>query len=330
MPITYRKAGVDIKKADKFIERIKSLSSKNNSRVLGGIGGFSALWKLDCKKYKSPVLAVACDGVGTKVKLASYLNKHKTVGIDLVAMNVNDLVTSGASPLLFLDYISTTRLNLSGLEQIIKGINKACRDSGCLLLGGETAQMPQMYKRGEYDLAGFAVGIVEEKEIIDGSKITAGDVILGLESNGLHSNGYSLVRKLFSKNYLRKNKNLFYRPTRIYVKPLLKLKSKVRIKGLAHITGGGFYDNIKRILPEGISAKINKGSWPVAKVFKLIQDKARISDRKMHQTFNMGIGMAVVIGDKEAEKAQKVLVESKIKSYLIGQCLKDKKSRVIM
>ena len=321
MSITYKSAGVDIKKADKFVKSIRRLTK-------GDIGGFSGLLKLNFKKYNNPHLVASCDGVGTKLKVAFWLNRHKTVGIDLVAMSVNDVITSGARPLFFLDYISTSSLNTKQLYEILKGVNIACKEANCLLLGGETAQMPQFYKKDEYDLAGFCVGIVDRKDIIDGSRIKENDVIIGLTSNGLHSNGYSLVRKLFSRDYIKKNQNLFYKPTRIYVSSILKLNKEVKTKGIAHITGGGFYDNIIRILPKGISAHIDRNSWPMTRVFRLIQQKGKISDKDMYHTFNMGIGMVIIIDKKDVEKAQRLLVADKVKSYIIGKCLKSKKSEV--
>ena len=323
MALTYKTSGVDIKKADRFIKSIKTLGGAN-------IGGFSGLFKLNLKRYKEPMLAASCDGVGTKLKIAFWLNKHRTVGIDLVAMNVNDLVTCGAEPIFFLDYISTTSFNLRDMQEVIRGIILGCREAGCILLGGETAQMPQFYKKDEYDLAGFALGVVDKKDIINGSRVKEGDLIIGLTSNGLHSNGYSLVRRLFSKNYIKRNQNLFYKPTRIYVKPILKLNSRIKIKGIAHITGGGFYDNIIRILPKGISVYIDKNSWPKQKVFKLIQEKGKISDKEMYRTFNMGIGMIVIIDKKDVEKTKDILSLFKIKSYIIGNCLKGKKTRIII
>lgn len=330
MKTTYKSAGVDIKKADNFIKVIKSITKSKDPRFFSGIGSFSGLFKPDLKGYKEALLASSCDGVGTKLKIAFSLNKHQTVGVDLVAMNVNDLVASGAKPLFFLDYISSSSLNLKILKDVIRGINKGCLESGCIILGGETAQMPGFYKKDEYDLAGFCVGLVDRKDVIDGLKIKEKDVLIGLASNGIHSNGYSLVRKLFSDKFLKENHKLFYLPTKIYVKPILKLKEKIKIKGIAHITGGGFYDNITRILPKGISAHIDRNSWPMTRVFRLIQQKGKLSDKEMYHTFNMGIGMVVIIGKKDVYKTQDILTRLKIKSYIIGNCLKSKESKVII
>lgn len=328
MPITYKSAGVDIKKADRFVKSIKMLTKNKNPFLLGGIGGFSGLFKLNLKKYKEPILVASCDGVGTKLKIAFWLNRHKTVGVDLVAMNVNDLISCGAEPLFFLDYISTTTLNLSSLKQLMKGVISGCKEAGCVLLGGETAQMPQFYKKDEYDVAGFCTGVVNEKDIIDGLNIKKEDIVIGLASDGLHSNGYSLVRKLFSKRFIKDNANLFYKPTKVYVKPILKLKDKMRIKGIAHITGGGFYENIIRILPKRISVHIDKNSWPKQKVFGLIQKKGKISDKQMYHTFNMGIGMVVIVAREDTKKTQNILSLFKVKSYVIGKCLKAKRPQV--
>ena len=320
MALTYKKTGVDISKADKLIKSIKIIAKTANPAVLGAIGGFSGFYKPDLKKIKQPVLAASCDGVGTKLKLAFYLGEHETAGIDLVAMNVNDLAASGARPLFFLDYISSSSLCLKDLTAFIKGVSKACREAGCVLLGGETAQMPGFYVRDEYDAAGFCVGLVAEKDIIDGSKIKNGDTVIGLASNGIHSNGYSFVRKAFSLEFIKKHKRLFYSPTKIYVKPILKLKESVKIKGIAHITGGGFFDNIIRILPQKITCEIYKNSWPVPEVFTLLRRKSGASTKEMHHTFNMGIGMAVIVSRREAHKTLEILKQKKVKAYVIGAC----------
>lgn len=330
MALTYKKSGVDISKADKFIVSIKSLAKTNNPAVLGSIGGFSGFYQLDLKKIKQPVLAASCDGVGTKLKLAFYIGEHETAGIDLVAMNVNDLVACGAKPLFFLDYVSSSSLKLKDLTAFIKGISRACKESGCVILGGETAQMPGFYENDEYDAAGFCVGLVDKKEIIDGSKIKNGDVVIGLASNGIHSNGYSFVRKAFSLKYIKANKKLFYRPTRLYVKQILKLKDKVKIKGIAHITGGGFFDNIIRILPKEITCEIFKSSWPVSEVFTLLKEKTKASMKEMYHTFNMGIGMVVVVSKKEADKALRILKEEQTEAYIIGMCRKSNKKSVVI
>ncbi len=285
---TYKQAGVDIAKSNLFVQRIKKLAPV--------IGGFSGLYPLDKNHY----LSASTDGVGTKLKLAFLLNKHDTVGIDLVAMNVNDIICCGAKPLFFLDYFACSKLDLKVAEQIIKGINEGCRQAGCILLGGETAEMPGFYQEGEYDLAGFTVGLVEKNKVIDGSKIKPGDLIIGLPSSGLHSNGFSLVRKVFSEKELIKFGKEFLTPTRIYVKEILSLITHypspiTAIRGISHITGGGFYDNIPRILPKNCQARIYKNSWQVPKIFNRIQKKGKIPEKEMFHTFNMGIGMVIIV-----------------------------------
>lgn len=285
--VTYKQAGVDIDKGNLFVKKIKKIAPV--------IGGFSGLYPLD-KKY---FLSASSDGVGTKLKLAFLLNKHDTVGIDLVAMNVNDVITCGAKPLFFLDYFACSKLDLKVAEQIIKGINEGCRQAGCILLGGETAEMPGFYQEGEYDLAGFTVGLVEKNQVIDGRKIKPGDLIIGLPSSGLHSNGFSLVRKIFSEKELIKLGHQLLTPTRIYVRDVLSLLatrySLLAIKGIVHITGGGFYDNIPRILPKNCQAVIDKKSWQVPEIFRIIQEKGKIPEKEMFRVFNMGIGMVLVV-----------------------------------
>jgi len=329
--LTYKKAGVDIQKAADFKQRIKSLVRKSFSKeVLKDIGGFGGFFKFPFKNYQQPILVSSADGVGTKLKIATLVNKHDTVGIDLVAMNVNDILCTGAEPLFFLDYIAFSKLKPDVLFQIIKGINKACIQAGCSLIGGETAQLPGMYQKDEYDLAGFCVGVVERKNIIDGLKIKAGDLVVGLQSNGLHSNGFSLVRKVFSEKELKKLSEELLKPTRIYVKPILGLlrntQSAIRnpLHGIAHITGGAFYDKIKRILPSDVEVLIKKDSWPVPSIFRLIQKKGNILDKEMYHTFNMGIGMVLIIEPKEVNTVILKLAKAGIKSWIIGKVNKGK------
>ncbi|TBR18758.1 phosphoribosylformylglycinamidine cyclo-ligase, partial [bacterium] len=300
MVITYKKSGVDINNASGFKQQIKPLLRKSfRPEVLKDIGGFGSFFELSRKNYKSPVLVSSADGVGTKLKIAVLANKHDKVGIDAVAMNVNDILCTAAEPLFFLDYIAYSKLDNEVLFNIIKGINEGCIESGCALIGGETAQMPDMYEKGDYDLAGFCVGVVEKNKIIDGSKIEPGDLVIGLESNGIHSNGYSLVRKVFSLIELKRMSGELLKPTRIYVKPVISLlkdrdvESKSMIKGISHITGGAFYDKISRILPENISVRINKSSWDVPKIFRLVQIKGKVPEKEMFHTLNMGIGMVL-------------------------------------
>jgi len=273
---------------------------------------------VDFTKYKEPILVSSCDGVGTKIKIAQRVNQHKDIGIDLVAMCVNDLVTCGAESLFFLDYLSFGKLNVDLAEEIIKGIIEGCNHAGCALLGGETAEMPGVYPEGEYDLAGFAVGIVEKGRVIDGSQIDVGDAIIGIASSGLHSNGFSLVRKVFDKD-MHKFKDELLKPTKIYVKSILMLMQSFDLKGIAHITGGGFIENIPRILPNGTKAVIKKGSWEIHSIFNEIQNRGEIADIEMYRTFNMGIGMVIILPPKEAESVIKKLNELGEKSYLIGQ-----------
>lgn len=317
--VTYKKAGVDIDAGNELARRIK--------RIAPDIGAFAGLFPLDIKKCKDPVLVSATDGVGTKLKIAQLCNKNDTVGIDLVAMCVNDLITCGARPLFFLDYFATGKLRVDVAEEVIKGISKACRQAGCKLIGGETAEMPGFYTKAEYDLAGFAVGVVEKDEIIDGSSIKPGDIMVGLPSSGLHSNGYSLVRKIFSQKEQKDMAEELLKPTKIYVKPILSLlrlaisAKRSAIKGIAHITGGGFVDNIPRVLPSGCCALIDRKTWQVPQIFRLIQAKGKVKDLEMFRTFNMGIGMVLFIS---RDKLKKVLARIK-GALIIGQIVKGKR-----
>ena len=329
MGLTYKKAGVDIDKAAFFKTNIKSILRKSfSANVLKDIGGFGSFFEFKKNEFKNPVLVSSADGVGTKLKIAILANKHDSIGIDAVAMNVNDILCTGARPLFFLDYIAYSKLGQDTLYEIIKGINNGCIESGCSLIGGETAQMPGVYKDGEYDLAGFCVGAVEKTDIIDGSKIQAGDVLIGLESSGVHSNGYSLVRKVLSINQLKLMEKQLLIPTRIYVKPILNLltsrgpKLKNKITGIAHITGGAFYDKLSRILPSNVNARIKRSSWVVPKIFKLIQNKGQIADKEMYRTFNMGIGMALVVRNGFALAVISRLKQSGFGSCVIGEIVK--------
>lgn len=333
--LTYKKSGVDIHKMDIFKKDIKSLVRRSfRPEVLKDIGGFGSFFALEKNKYRDPVLVSSTDGVGTKLKLACLFDKHDTVGIDLVAMNVNDILCTGAEPLFFLDYISFYKLKESVLIDIVKGINGGCIQSGCSLIGGETAQMPDMYRQGEYDLAGFCVGVAEKDRIIDGSKIEPGDTVIGLESSGLHSNGFSLVRKVFSRDELKRLSSELLKPTRIYVKPILSLLSTVdcglsTIKGISHITGGAFYDKIARILPDNVNARINKGSWQIPEIFQLIRNKGGISDKEMYHTFNMGVGMALIVEPASAKPVISRLSRMRLRSWVIGEAIKGRKEVVI-
>ncbi|MCK4262299.1 phosphoribosylformylglycinamidine cyclo-ligase [bacterium] len=333
----YKEAGVDIEAGDRLVAKIKSLVKGTlRPEVISGIGGFGGLFHLDAKKYKDPVLVAGTDGVGTKLKVATLCNKFDTMGIDLVAMCVNDLLPQGAEPLFFLDYLAVGRLKPDWAEEVIRGIAKGCEIAGCALLGGETAEMPGVYPEGEYELAGFAVGVVERDRIIDGSKIKVGDRIIGLASNGLHSNGYSLVRRVFrlaegeedeAKRRLsdrveglgRTLGEELLEPTRIYVRPILELLQKFEIRGIAHITGGGMVGNIPRILPEDCKAVIHKGSWPMLPIFSLLQKEGEIPVEEMFKVFNMGIGMVVIVPENEIEGVKSELNEMGETSYLIGE-----------
>jgi len=326
--LTYKGSGVDIKKAGAFKQKIKALvRSSFTADVLKDIGGFGSFFNLDAKKYRQPVLVSSTDGVGTKLKIAQIANKHDTIGIDLVGMNVNDILCTAAKPLFFLDYIASGKLKPDVLFNVVKGINQGCIQSGCALVGGETAEMPGAYKAGEYDLAGFCVGVVEKSKIIDGSKISAGNLVIGLESSGIHSNGYSLVRKVFSVNEQIRMKGELLKPTRIYVKPVLSLIEDYPdgILGIAHITGGAFYDKIARILPDNINIRINKNSWVVPKIFHLLQNKGGIEDREMYHTFNMGIGMVLMVKDYDAKGIIARLKGLGLRSWVIGEAVKGKK-----
>ena len=315
--IDYKKSGVNIDRANDFVDDISRMAkSTRRKEVICDIGGFSALTSIP-KKYKEPILVSSTDGVGTKLKVADAMNKHDTIGIDLVAMSVNDVVVTGAEPLLFLDYFATGKLNNRKAVEVMKGIVKGCAQAGCALVGGETAEMPSMYNGEEYDLAGFCVGIAERKDIIDGKSVDAGDIVIGIGSSGPHSNGFSLIRKLFSKAELRgKLGRTLLTPTIIYVKPVLKLMEKIKIKSLAHITGGGFYENIPRVVPKDKSILIYKELWDMPGIFNVIQKRAGISDREMYRTFNMGIGMVLVVSKKDVKKAHEVLKKFRLKSWM--------------
>ena len=325
--LSYKDAGVDIDAGDALIERIKPYAKKTmREGVLNGLGGFGALFEIS-KKYQNPVLVSGTDGVGTKLKLAFEWGFHDTVGIDLVAMSVNDILVQGAEPLFFLDYFACGKLDIDTAADVIKGIAQGCEQSNCALIGGETAEMPTMYPDGEYDLAGFAVGAVEKDKIINGSTITAGDVILGLASNGVHSNGFSLVRKVLevSKADLSMDmggvtlQQAISAPTRIYVKPILATLEQINIKGMAHITGGGLTENVPRVLPEGLQAVIHSNSWTRSPLFQWLQQAGNISDDEMHRVFNCGIGMAVVVAAEEADAVAARLQAEGETVYRIGR-----------
>jgi len=325
--LSYRDAGVDIDAGDALVEAIKPLAKRTmREGVLGGIGGFGGLFEIS-KKFKEPVLVSGTDGVGTKLRLAFELNRHDTVGIDLVAMSVNDILVQGAEPLFFLDYFACGKLDVATATAVIKGIALGCEQSGCALLGGETAEMPGMYPDGEYDLAGFAVGAVEKSQIIDGSKIVPGDVVLGLASSGIHSNGYSLVRKIIevAKPDLdgdfhgRKLADVLMAPTRLYVKPLLALMASMEVKGLVHITGGGLVENIPRVLQDHLTAVLDASSWTMPPLFQWLQQHGGVADAEMHRVFNCGIGMTVIVSKENADAAFAQLEAAGETVYRIGE-----------
>jgi len=339
--LTYKDAGVDIEAGEKLVDLIKPFAKKTlTPNVLAGIGGFGAGYLLP-KGYSEPVLVSGTDGVGTKLKVAQMANIHNTVGIDLVAMCVNDILTVGAKPLFFLDYFATGKLSVSVAADVVKGIAKGCEIAGCSLIGGETAEMPDFYPEGEYDLAGFVVGIVDKKNYITGEEVREGDVILGLSSSGIHSNGYSLVRKLFFEvlGYKIDDKvdelggkrvyELLLEPTRIYVRSIQGLLEKVKVKAMAHITGGGIPGNLVRVLPEGLEAEVYKGNWEVPQIFKFIQEKGNIPEEEMFKTFNMGIGYTVIVSQREVSEAIKVLSGFGEKVWQIGKIKKGEKRVVI-
>jgi phosphoribosylformylglycinamidine cyclo-ligase len=314
--ISYRDAGVDIDAGDALVEAIKPFAKRTlRPEVLAGIGGFGALCALP-KKYREPVLVSGTDGVGTKLKLAFSLARHDTIGIDLVAMSVNDVLVQGAEPLFFLDYFACGKLEVAIAAEVVKGIARGCELAGCALIGGETAEMPGMYPRGEYDLAGFCVGVVERSRILDGRAIRPGDAILGLASSGAHSNGYSLIRKILERG--AKPPFDLLEPTRIYVKPVLALLEALPVKGLAHITGGGITGNVPRILPNGTRARIRKSAWPRPELFQWLQREGNVEEDEMHRVFNCGIGMAVVVAPADAEAAARALRAAGETVYEIG------------
>jgi len=330
--LSYRDAGVDIEAGDALIERIKPYARRTmRPEVLAGIGGFGALCELP-KKYRHPVLVSGTDGVGTKLKLAFELDRHDTVGIDLVAMSVNDVLVQGAEPLFFLDYFACGRLETEVAASVIRGIARGCELAGCALIGGETAEMPGMYPEGEYDLAGFCVGVVERDGIIDGRSIAPGDVLLGLASSGPHSNGYSLIRRILARSradlaadfHGRRLGEVILEPTRIYVKPVLELIANVPVKGLAHITGGGITGNVPRMLPEGTRAVIEKKAWPRPDLFGWLQREGGVADDEMHRVFNCGIGLVIAVDPAQAGRAAERLRAAGETVYAIGAIEKAK------
>ena len=325
--LSYRDAGVDIDAGDDLVDRIKPLAKKTmREGVLAGIGGFGALFEVP-KRYQEPVLVSGTDGVGTKLRLAFEWNRHETIGQDLVAMSVNDILVQGAEPLFFLDYFACGKLSVETAATVVGGIAKGCELSGCALIGGETAEMPGMYPPGEYDLAGFAVGAVEKSKIITGNTIVPGDVVLAIGSSGAHSNGYSLIRKIIERAGAKSTDDLGGRllgdvvmaPTEIYVKPLLKLIAEIDVKGMAHITGGGLVDNVPRVLPESTQAVLHRDSWQLPELFRWLQMKGGVADAEMVRVFNCGIGMVVVVSPAQADAAIKSLTVQGLKAWTVGE-----------
>ena len=332
----YAKAGVDITAGYKSVELIKKHIAKTNIKgVISSIGGFGGLFELDLKGIKKPVLVSGTDGVGTKLKIAFLMNKHDTIGIDCVAMCVNDIICVGAKPLIFLDYIACGKNYPEKISEIVKGISKGCIQSNCALIGGETAEMPDFYAKDEYDLAGYSTGIVDKSKIINNSLIKKGDIIIALSSSGIHSNGFSLVRKILNIDNSNINNvvkelgkksigEILLTPTKIYVKPILKLLKKVKVKGISHITGGGFYENIPRCIPNGLCAEIEKNKIKILPIFKYIQKIGNIEERDMFNTFNMGVGMCIIVSKKDAEKTIEILSSCKEDAYIIGKIIENK------
>jgi len=324
--LDYKKAGVNIDLADEFIRRIKPLvRTTDRPEVIGGLGGFSGLFAPRLKSIPDPVLVSSTDGVGTKLLVADALRKWDTVGIDLVAMCVDDVVVLGAEPLFFLDYIACGKVDPAKLQALVKGMVLGCRQAGCALLGGETAELPGLYAAGAFDLAGFCVGVVSRRKIIDGKRCRPGDTVLGLASSGLHSNGYSLARRVISSAEIKRDRRLgleLLRPTRIYSRTILSALKKIPIKAMAHITGGGFYDNIPRVVPQGLGIRIQPGCWPIPRIFRLIQERGGIGEREMFRTFNMGLGLVAVVDKNKAGRAVRVFASLGQKAWPIGRVVK--------
>ncbi len=335
--LTYKDAGVDIDAGNRLVEKIKPLAkSTDRPGVMGGLGGFGGLFGLPVDQYREPILVSGTDGVGTKLKLAIEMNKHDTIGIDLVAMCVNDIVVTGAEPLFFLDYFATGKLELDAATEVVSGIADGCRQAGAALSGGETAEMPGMYKAGDYDLAGFAVGIVEKDKIINKENVKAGDAVLGIQSSGPHSNGYSLIRKVLEISGAGLNDDFagaslgeaLLAPTKIYVKPVLELIKKIPVSAIAHITGGGLTENLPRVLPAGLGVTIDQKSWSRPEVFSWLSEHANIEPAEMLLTFNCGIGMTIILPEAELRNAQELLEQHGYRSWHIGDVITDQTQSV--
>ena len=330
--LTYKDSGVDITKGNQLIEKIKPIAKSTiRPGVLAGLGGFGAMFEIPIDRYKNPVLISGTDGVGTKLMVAEMLNKHDTIGIDLVAMCVNDLIVQGAEPLFFLDYYATGSLNEEVATSVISGIGEGCIQSGCALIGGETAEMPGMYNGDEYDLAGFCVGIVEKNQIIDGSKVSAGDQIIALGSSGPHSNGYSLIRKVLEKSKPSSSQlNSLIEPTKIYVKSILSLIQNLSVHAISHITGGGLLENIPRVLPKHLAANLDQNSWELPQIFKWLQSEGNIDTTEMHRVLNCGVGMVVIVPKALSGEAIKILKSCGENAWLIGEVIDSEGEQVLI
>lgn len=341
MAQSYEKAGVNLEAGYEVVRRIKKhVASTSRLGVMGNIGAFGGMFDLSALQVKEPVLVSGTDGVGTKLKLAFEMDKHDTIGIDAVAMCVNDVLAQGAEPLVFLDYVAVGHNEPQKIEAVVAGVAEGCRQAGCALVGGETAEMPGMYEGGEYDIAGFTVGVVERSRLIDGSKVKTGDVLVGIASSGVHSNGFSLVRKVLSDNGLELNKvypelsnrtlgEVLLTPTKIYVKPVLDVIRRCEVHGISHITGGGFYENIPRCLPDGMTVKIEKAAVRTPPIFKMLRETGHIPERDMFNTFNMGVGMAVIVSRDTADQALSALAQHGCPGYVIGEVISGEE-RVIL
>lgn len=337
---SYKAAGVDVTAGYKGVELMKkAVQATYTNAVISDIGGFGGLYEPQIKEMEEPILVSGTDGVGTKLKLAFLMDKHDTIGEDCVAMCVNDVICTGASPMFFLDYMALGKNIPEKVATIVAGVAEGCKKANCSLIGGETAEMPGFYPVDEYDLAGFCVGIVDKKKIIDNKTIEIGDKVIGLKSSGVHSNGFSLVRKVFDVNKENLNEYVeslgctvgeaLLKPTKIYVKPILKLIEQVKVKGISHITGGGFYENMPRMLRDGVALKINKNSYEIPPIFKLIAERGNIPERDMYNTFNMGIGMAVIVPENEVEKSLEILKQAGEEAYLIGEVVEGNREVII-
>ena len=330
--LTYKDSGVDITKGNQLIEKIKPIAKSTlRQGVLAGLGGFGAMFEIPIDRYKNPVLISGTDGVGTKLMVAEMLNKHNTIGIDLVAMCVNDLIVQGAEPLFFLDYYATGSLNEEVATSVISGIGEGCIQSGCALIGGETAEMPGMYKGEEYDLAGFCVGIVEKNKIIDGSKVSAGDQLIALGSSGPHSNGYSLIRKVLEKSKPSSSQlNSLIEPTKIYVKSILSLIQNLPVHAISHITGGGLLENIPRVLPKHLAANLDQNSWELPQIFKWLQAEGNIDTMEMYRVLNCGVGMVVIVPKALSVEAIEILKSCGENAWLIGEVIDSEGEQVLI